>query len=206
MAKESGKKRLVVGISGASGAIIGVELLRAMQSHEDWETHLVISEGGIKTLAYETPHSLAEVQALATETHKLDDVGASIASGSFKAQGMIVAPCSMKTLAAISTGLSQNLLLRAADVMLKERRKLVLVVRECPLSPIHLHNMQVAANCGAIILPPVLTFYNHPRSIDDMVRHIVGKALDAFDIDITGFKRWDGKERSLPTAEAAKRE
>ena len=200
------KKRLIVGISGASGAILGVELLRAMRPHPDWESHLVISEGGIKTIAYETPYSLADVQALATQTHQLEDVGASIASGSFKAQGMVVAPCSMKTLAAISNGLSQNLLLRAADVTLKERRKLVLVVRECPLSQIHLHNMHVAASCGAIILPPVLTFYNHPRTIEDMVRHIVGKVLDIFDIDMAGFRRWDGMERTMPALEQAKGE
>lgn len=198
MPTESRKKRLVVGISGASGAIIGVELLRALKMQADWESHLVVSEGGIKTISYETPCSLAEVEALATQTHRLDDVGASIASGSFKAQGMVVAPCSMKTLAAISSGLSQNLLLRAADVTIKERRKLVLVVRESPLSPIHLHNMHVAASCGAIILPPMLTFYNHPRNIEDMVRHIVGKILDVFDIDIAGYKRWDGMERTLP--------
>ena len=111
---------------------------------------------------------------------------------------MVIAPCSMKTLSAISTGFAQNLLLRAADVTLKERRKLVLVVRETPLSPIHLHNMNVVANCGAVILPPMLTFYNHPRNIEDMVRHIVGKILDVFDIDMDGFKRWDGMERTSP--------
>jgi flavin prenyltransferase len=198
VSEAAGKKRLVVGISGASGAIIGIELLRALKAQPAWESHLVISEGGLKTIAYETPYTRAEVEALAAHTHQLEDVGASIASGSFKAEGMIVAPCSMKTLAAISNGLSLNLLLRAADVTLKERRKLVLVAREAPLSQIHLHNMHVAASCGAIILPPVLTFYNHPRSIEDMVRHIVGKILDIFDIDMSGFKRWDGNERTSP--------
>lgn len=204
MSKEKGKKRLIVGISGASGAVLGVELLRALRLHIDWETHLVISEGGVKTIAYETPYSLAEVEALATKTHQLEDVGASIASGSFKTQGMVIAPCSMKTLAAISNGLSQNLLLRAADVALKERRKLVLAVRESPLSSIHLHNMHVLATCGAIILPPMLTFYNHPRGIEDMVRHIVGKILDVFDIEMVGFERWDGMERTLPPGDVEK--
>lgn len=201
MSKVIGKKRLVVGISGASGAVIGVELLRALRQHPDWETHLVISDGGVRTLGYETRYSLAEVRALATETHPIDDIGGKIASGSFKAQGMVIAPCSMKTLSAIATGFAQNLLLRAADVTLKERRKLVLVARESPLSPIHLHNMNVVANCGAVVMPPMMTFYNHPRSIDDMVRHIVGKILDVFDIELAGFKRWDGWDRTLPSGD-----
>jgi flavin prenyltransferase len=198
MSKVTKRKRLIVGISGASGAIIGVELLRALRLHADWETHLVISEGGLKTIACETPYSIAEIEALATETHQLRDVGASIASGSFKTQGMVVAPCSMKTLAAIANGLSLNLLLRAADVVLKERRKLVLVAREAPLSPVHLRNMHSVATCGATILPPVLTFYNNPRSIEDMVRHVVGKILDVFDIEMDGFRRWDGHSPSPP--------
>jgi polyprenyl P-hydroxybenzoate/phenylacrylic acid decarboxylase-like protein len=206
MSREKGKKRLVVGISGASGAVIGVEVLRALRLHPEWESHLVISEGGARTIACETPYSIDEVKALASETHQIKDIGASIASGSFKVQGMVVAPCSMKTLAAVANGLSQNLLLRAADVTLKERRKLVLVVRESPLSRIHLHNMHVAASCGAIILPPMLTFYNHPRNIGDMVRHVVGKILDVFDIEMAGFKRWDGVERSLPDHGAEKDE
>jgi flavin prenyltransferase len=206
MSKEKGKKRLVVGISGASGAVIGVELLRALRLHPDWESHLVISEGGARTIAYETPYSIDEVKALATETHQIKDIGASIASGSFKTQGMVVAPCSMKTLAAVAHGLSQNLLLRAADVTLKERRKLVLVARESPLSQIHLHNMHVAASCGAIILPPMLTFYNHPRNLGDMVRHIVGKILDVFDVEMVGFNRWDGMERTLPEDDVTEKE
>ena len=125
---------------------------------------------------------------------EFDDVGASIASGSFKTEGMAVVPCSMKTLAAIAHGFSENLLSRAADVTLKERRKLVLVARKSPLSPIHLQNMQALAACGAIILPPVLTFYNHPRTVEDMVHHIVGKILDVFDIELEGFRRWNGAE------------
>jgi flavin prenyltransferase len=194
MPETIGKKRLVVGISGASGAIVGVELLRALRQHDEWETHLVISEGGRRTILHETRHSVAEVEALATETHPLDDIGAKIASGSFKAQGMVIAPCSMKTLAAVANGMAANLLLRAADVALKERRKLVLVARESPLSQIHLHNMHVVASCGAIIMPPMMTFYNRPETIEDMVRHIVGKILDVFDIEMSGFRRWNGMD------------
>jgi polyprenyl P-hydroxybenzoate/phenylacrylic acid decarboxylase-like protein len=194
-AKES--KRLVVGISGASGAILGIELLRAMQSFADWETHLVISKGAAITIGHETPYSLDEVKALAHTVYPLENIGASIASGTFKTEGMVVVPCSMKTVAGIANGLSLNLLLRAADVMLKERRKLVLVARESPLSGVHLHNMTLAASYGAIILPPVLTFYNRPHSIDDMIRHMVGKILDVFGLELPSFARWDGDVRPL---------
>ncbi len=173
--RNSASKRLIVGISGASGAILAVECLRALRRHAELETHLVVSRAAATTIAHETPYSLEEIAALASRTHRLDDIGASIASGSFKTEGMVVVPCSMKTLAAIAHGYSENLLLRAADVTLKERRKLVLVTRESPLSPIHIQNMQALAACGAVILPPVLTFYNHPRTVEDMVHHIVGK-------------------------------
>ena len=183
-------KRLVVGISGASGAILGVELLRAMQSMPGWETHLVVSDGGRRTLAYETELTVKEVAALATRCHPIEDVGALIASGTFRTCGMVVIPCSMKTVAGIASGYSDNLLLRAADVVLKERRRLVLVARETPLNPIHLRNLQTVADLGAVILPPVLTFYNRPASIDDMIRHLLGKVLDVFDLDLPGFKRW----------------
>jgi 4-hydroxy-3-polyprenylbenzoate decarboxylase len=194
MAREAAKKRLIVGISGASGAILAVELLRALKGHAEWETHLVVSRGGGVTIGCETPYSLDEVAALATHVHRLDAIGASIASGSFRTQGMVVVPCSMRTLAAIAHGVSDNLLLRAADVVLKERRKLVLAARESPLSPIHLQNMQALAACGAIILPPMLTFYDQPRTVEDMVRRFVGKMLDVFDIELEGFERWRGAE------------
>ncbi len=194
MTKETASKRLIVGISGASGAVLGVEFLRALRRHAEWETHLIVSQHAAKTIAYETPYSLDEIAALATHTHRFDDIGASIASGSFKTEGMVIVPCSMKTLAAIAHGFSENLLSRAADVTLKERRKLALVARESPLSPIHLQNMQALAACGAIILPPVLTFYNHPRTVEDMVHHVVGKILDLFDIELEGFRRWNGAE------------
>jgi len=184
-------KRMVVGISGASGAILGIELLKTMrQQFPSWETHLVISAGARRTIQLETSYSLEEVQSLATKCHPIEDVGASIASGTFKTEGMVVVPCSMKTVAGVASGFSTNLLLRAADVVIKERRKLVLVTRESPLSSIHLHNMNVVASAGAIVLPPVLTFYNHPETIEDMTRHIVGKILDVFQLEIVGFERW----------------
>lgn len=184
-------RRLIVGLSGASGAQIAIELLQAMRQFRDWETHLVISHGARRTIELETDFSVGEVESLATKCHALDDVGASIASGTFEAAGMVIVPCSMKTLAGIAHGFSQNLLLRAADVTLKERRKLVLLVRESPLSSIHLNNMVIASNAGAIILPPVLTFYTHPTTIQDLTNHIVCKALDIFGLAAVKFNRWD---------------
>ncbi len=183
-------RRIVVGISGASGAILGIELLKAIREFPEWESHLVISSGARRTIEHETPYAAAEVEALATRCHALEDVGASIASGTFKTQGMIIAPCSMKTLAGVASGYSDNLLLRAADVVIKERRKLVLVARESPLSPLHIRNMQTCSELGAVILPPVLTFYNMPQSIEDMTRHMVGKMLDIFGLELPRFKRW----------------
>jgi 4-hydroxy-3-polyprenylbenzoate decarboxylase len=190
MTERTSKKRLVVGMSGASGAPIGVELLQAMKHFPDWETHLVISEGARLTIEQETDLTFEDVASLATHYYKLNDVGASISSGTFRTQGMVIVPCSMKTLAGVATGYSENLLLRAADVVIKERRKLVMVARESPLSQLHLQNMQKAANLGALIIPPVLTFYNHPSTVQDMTRHIVGKILDVFELDMPDFKRW----------------
>ncbi|MGA3127357.1 MAG: UbiX family flavin prenyltransferase [Candidatus Korobacteraceae bacterium] len=188
-------QRLVVGISGASGAILGIDLLKTMrQQFPSWETHLVISGGARRTIEQETSYSIEEVESLATKCHSLENIGASIASGTFKTAGMVVVPCSMKTVAGVAHGMSTNLLLRAADVTIKERRKLVLVARESPLSSIHLHNLTMVASVGAIVMPPVMTFYNHPRSIEDMTRHIVGKILDVFDLEIGGFQRWAPEE------------
>lgn len=192
----SGKHRLVVGFSGSSGAPLGIEFLRAMQEFPNWETHLILSEGAERTLELEANSSLTEVQALATQCYELHDVAASISSGTFKTAGMVVIPCSMKTLAGIAHGFSDTLLLRAADVTLKERRKLVMVTRETPLSPIHLGNMLALANLGAVIMPPMLSYYNRPETVEDMTRHIVGKVLDCFDLDISGFRRWSGPAAS----------
>lgn len=184
------KKRMVVGMSGASGAEIGVELLKAMRDFPEWETHLVISQGARRTIELETSYTVTEIEALATRTYALDDVAASISSGSFKTEGMVVVPCSMKTVSGIASGFSHNLLLRAADVIIKERRKLVLVARETPLSAIHLRNMLTLAEMGSVILPPVLTCYNKPETVQDMVRHIVGKVTDIFGLEMKGFKSW----------------
>jgi 4-hydroxy-3-polyprenylbenzoate decarboxylase len=183
-------KKIIVGISGASGAPLAVELLRQLKKQKDVEVHLVVSRGAQLTLAQETDLRLEQVYELADMVYDNGNLGASIASGSFRTDGMIVVPCSMKTLAGIVSGYSENLLLRAADVVLKERRKLVLVPRECPLSNIHLRNMYEASQAGAILLPPVLSYYNHPESVADCTRHIVGKILDQFDLEGEGYNRW----------------
>jgi 4-hydroxy-3-polyprenylbenzoate decarboxylase len=185
------KKRLVVGISGASGVILGIEVLKALKSNPEWETHVVISGMAEKTICIETDYTPGEAAALADYAYGFDDLSASIASGTFRTEGMAIVPCSMKTLAGIASGYSENLLLRAADVTLKEGRKLVIAARECPLSVIHLNNMLMLAKMGAEIMPPMLSFYNRPESIDDLKHHIVGKILNSFGIDF-GLKRWGG--------------
>lgn len=184
------KKRLVIGMSGASGAILGIELINALKDNPEWETHLVISKGAAETIKQETQFTPEAVANLADNFYPIDAIGASIASGTFKAEGMVIVPCSMKTVAGIACGYSDNLLLRAADVTIKEGRKLVLVARECSLSAIHLRNMLSLAELGAVIMPPMITYYNHPHSMEDLTRHIVGKILDRFGIELNGFKRW----------------
>lgn len=184
------KKRLVIGISGASGAALAVDLLLCMREQAEWETHLVVSNSAETTLRLETSEQLSDVMKLATYCHSIKNIGASIASGTFKTEGMIVVPCSMKTLSGIATGYSDNLLLRAADVTIKERRPLVLVVRESPLSTIHLRNMLTLSEMGVIIMPPMITHYNKPMSMSDLSRHITGKILDKFSIEVSGFRRW----------------
>jgi 4-hydroxy-3-polyprenylbenzoate decarboxylase len=185
------KKRLVVGISGASGAILGIEVLKALRSNPEWETHVVITSMAKKTIAIETEYAPDEAAALADYAYDADDLSAPIASGTFVTHGMAIAPCSMKTAAGIACGYSENLLLRAADVTLKEGRKLVIAARECPLSVVHLKNLLALAEMGAVIMPPMLGFYNKPESINDVINHIVGKILGSFDI-AHGFKRWGG--------------
>ncbi len=189
------KKRLVVGLSGASGANLAIVLLEMMQQQPEWETHLVVSSGAKRTIELEVPETLAQVEAMATRVYNLNDIGANIASGTFKTEGMVVIPCSMKTTAGIANGYSENLLLRAADVTLKERRKLVLVVRETPLNQIHLRNMSTLASMGVILMPPMMTHYNKPQTIRDMEIHIVGKVLNEFGIDLPDFKRWQAPEQ-----------
>ncbi len=187
--KLSGK--LIVGITGATGTIFGVRLLQILEG-TGVETHLVMSKWATRTLLHETPYTAEEVQQMATHHYPSNDQGAAISSGSFLTKGMIVAPCSMKTLAAIANGMGDNLIARAADVILKERRKLVLLVRESPLNDIHLENMLKLSRMGVVIIPPVPAFYNHPRSIDDIVNHVVQRALDQFEIHIDVVSRWDG--------------
>lgn len=183
------KERIIVGISGASGAPLAIELLRAL-GQTQLESHLIVTSGGWRTIAEETGLTAEQVCALADVVHDADDIGAPPASGSWRTVGMVVVPCSMKTLAGIHSGYSDNLLLRAADVTLKERRKLVLVPRECPMSPIHLRNQYELSMMGAVILPPVLSYYNHPKTLEDAARHVVGKLLDQFGVEYEGFQRW----------------
>lgn len=185
-------KRLVVGISGASGAPLAVAFLEALRDTEI-ETHLVVTSGGERTLRQEMGLTLADVRALADVFYDNGDIGAAPASGSWKSMGMAVVPCSMKTLAGVHSGYSSGLLLRAADVALKERRRLVLAARECPLSPIHLRNMYELSQMGAVILPPVLSYYQGPETLQDATDHIVGKLLDQFGVDHPRFRRWNGK-------------
>ena len=181
--------RVIVGISGASGAPLAIRLLQALRQ-TTLECHLIVTASGWQTISEETGMTAEQVCALADAVYNVDDIGAPPASGSWQALGMVVIPCSMKTLAGIHSGFSENLLLRAADVTLKERRKLVLVPRECPLSPIHLRNQYELSMMGAVILPPVLGYYHHPKNIEDMERHLVGKILDQFDVEYDGFRRW----------------
>ncbi|MBI3199498.1 MAG: UbiX family flavin prenyltransferase [Rhodospirillales bacterium] len=182
-------KRLVIGISGASGVIYGVRLLAALKPLPV-ETHLVMTRTAEVTLAHETDFKVAAVRRLADVVHRIDDLAAAVSSGSFRTAGMIVAPCSMRSLGEIANGITSNLLTRAADVVLKERRKLVLLVRETPLHAIHLRNMATLADMGAIIAPPVPAFYNRPKTLDDVIDHTVGRVLDLFDLDTGKVKRW----------------
>ena len=198
--------RLIVGISGATGAVFGVRLLQVLQSSEV-ETHLVVSKWGARTLIHETPYSLEKVHQMARRSYSSNDEGAAVSSGSFLTRGMVVCPCSVRSLAAIAQGHGDNLIHRAADVILKERRKLVLVVRETPLNDVHLENMLKLSRMGAVIFPPVPAFYNHPQTIDNIIDHTVMRILDQFDIHLPSLKRWDGRmsvgessERTEPKA------
>jgi flavin prenyltransferase len=181
--------RLIIGISGATGITYGVRLLEELRIARV-ETHLVTSRAGEMTRAYETEHSAAELRAKAAVSYNISDVGAAISSGSFRTMGMVVAPCSMRTLAEIASGVTTTLLTRAVDVCLKERRRVVLLVRETPLTTIHLRNMLTATEAGAIIFPPVPAFYDRPASIDDIVDHTVGRVLDLFAIESGLVHRW----------------
>jgi 4-hydroxy-3-polyprenylbenzoate decarboxylase len=188
-------KRMIIGISGASGVTYGVRLLQLLRN-AGVETHLVMSKTAELTFAYETDLKIAEVRELANVSHAIDDLASAISSGSFRTAGMIVAPCSMRSMSEIASGVTTTLLTRAADVVLKERRRLVLMVRETPLHTGHLRTMTALSEMGAIIAPPVPAFYAKPENLDDMVEHTVGRVLDLFDIDIGIVRRW-GEDEAL---------
>ena len=193
----SDKQRLIVGVSGASGVIYGVRLLQILKPLPI-ETHLVVSRSAEITLAYETDLKVKDLQALADVIHRNEDIGASISSGSFKTQGMVIAPCSVRSLAEIASGVTSSLLTRAADVVLKERRRLVLMVRETPLHSGHLKNMLAVSEMGGIIAPPVPAFYARPESLEAMVDHSLGRILDLFGIESGGVTRWGEEQKRRP--------
>jgi 4-hydroxy-3-polyprenylbenzoate decarboxylase len=192
-------KRLIVGISGASGVIHGIRLLEAVQALENVETHLIISTAGAQTIGLETDYTIDMVSALADVTYRFNDIAASISSGSFKTDGMVIIPCSMKTLAGVAHSFSDNLLLRAADVVLKDRRRLVIVPRETPLHLGHLRLMTEITQLGGILVPPMPAFYHHPRTIDDLINQTVNRVLDLLEIELPAdlFQRWAGGKDSL---------
>ncbi|MDH4191400.1 MAG: UbiX family flavin prenyltransferase [Betaproteobacteria bacterium] len=185
-------QRIVVGITGATGAVYGLRLLQALRA-ADIETHLVLSKWGLQTIEHETGLRLDDLHERASVVHGTGNMAATISSGSFRTDGMVIAPCSMRSAAAIAQGCGETLVHRAADVMLKERRKLVLVARETPLSEVHLENLLKLARMGVTILPPMPAFYNHPATIDDIVEHVVARVLDQFGIDAEFARRWDGE-------------
>jgi 4-hydroxy-3-polyprenylbenzoate decarboxylase len=185
------KRRLIVGISGATGAIYGVRIIEILSKIDDVETHLVLTKAGRMTIQVETPYSLKDVENMADVVHDINNVGASISSGSFRTAGMVIAPCSMKSMSGIAHSLGGDLLVRAADVVLKERKKLVLVARETPLHLGHLEAMVALTRMGAIIFPPVPAFYHRPKTLDDIINQTVTRVLDQFDIDVKLFHRWD---------------
>lgn len=184
--------RLIVGITGATGSIYGVRILERLRE-AGVESHLIVTRWGARTLLHETPYSKEQVESLATQSYNAADMGAAISSGSFKTDGMIVAPCSAKTLGAIANGYGDNLVHRAADVTLKERRRLVLALREAPLSDIHLENMLKLSRMGAVVMPPVPAFYTMPQTVDDIVDHTVARLLDLFGVEVKGAPRWTGE-------------
>jgi flavin prenyltransferase len=184
-------KRLIVALTGATGSIYGIRLLQALHG-SDVETHLVISRWGARTLLHETSYTLDQVKRMATRAYRDEDQGAALSSGSFLTAGMVIAPCSMRTLSAIAHGQAESLVHRAADVVLKERRRLVLLVREAPLSDIHLENMLKLSRMGVVIAPPVPAFYDHPKTVEDIVNHTVQRVLDLFDVHLDVAERWSG--------------
>ena len=192
MMKKAEQKRIIIGITGASGAIFGIEILRELKK-TDFETHLIISDPGKKVIDLETDLPIKDVESLADHIHDNGDIGSPLASGSFLTKGMIIAPCSIKTLSGIVNSYADNLLIRTADVTLKEKRRLILLVRETPFHKGHLRLMSMAVDMGAQILPPMPSFYHHPKSIEDIIRHVVGKVFDNFGIENRLYQRWGEK-------------
>jgi 4-hydroxy-3-polyprenylbenzoate decarboxylase len=190
------KKKLIIGISGATGAIYGVRILEILAGLEGIETHLVLTKAGKMTIQVETPYSVKDVESMADVVHDVGNVGTSISSGSFRTAGMVIAPCSMKSMGGIAHSLGGDLLVRAADVVLKERKKLVLVVRETPLHLGQLEAMVALTRMGAVVFPPVPAFYHLPKTVDDVINQTVARILDQFDIDVKLFHRWDDKGMS----------
>jgi len=185
-------KRVIVGMTGATGSIYGLRILEALRSAGGWETHLIVSEAGMLNAWQEYKLARKDIQKLADVVHNVRDVGASVASGSFLTEGMVIAPCSMKTLAAVAHAFADNLITRAADVVLKERRRLVLITREAPLNLAHLRNMVAVTEMGGVIFPPVPAFYAGAETIDDLVNHTVGRVLDLFAVEHETIRRWQG--------------
>lgn len=189
----SAKKRLIIGMTGATGAIYGVRMLQILKEQSQWETHLVISSAGLVNLKHELDMTRDDLYALADVTHGIHDIAATISSGGFKTEGMIIAPCSMKTLAAVAHGFGDNLISRGADVVLKERRRLVVMPRETPLHLVHIRNMGIVTEMGGIMFPPMPVFYSKTDSLSAMVNETVGRILDLFGVDVTGlYTPWDG--------------
>jgi flavin prenyltransferase len=198
MLTKNSHKKIIIAITGASGAIYGVRLLNALRETDSVETHLVISSAGLLNLQQELKMNRAELTTLASAVHHINDVGASIASGSFQSSAMVIAPCSMRTLAAVAHGLSDNLITRAADVMLKERRRLILMVRETPLNLAHLRNMTSVTEMGGIIFPPLPAFYHQPQTIDDIINHSISRIFDLLEIPYPAAPRWNGMTPTYP--------
>ncbi|HEX2824820.1 MAG TPA: UbiX family flavin prenyltransferase [Burkholderiales bacterium] len=190
-------KRLIVGITGATGSIYGIRILEALRAGGGWETHLVVSEAGMLNAHQEYKLARKDLTKLADVVHNVRDIGATIASGSFITEGMVIAPCSMKTLSGVAHAFSDNLVTRAADVVLKERRRLVLITREAPLNLAHLRNMVAVTEMGGIVFPPVPAFYSGARTIDGIVNHTVGRVLDLFGVEHESIKRWQGMKEGL---------
>jgi len=189
-------KRLIIGISGATGAIYGVRMLEVLAKLKDVETHLVLTRAARMTIQVETPHSVKDVESMADVVHDINNVGASISSGSFRTAGMVIAPCSMKSMGGIAHSVGGDLLVRAADVILKERKKLVLVARETPLHLGHLETLAALTRMGAVIFPPVPAYYHRPKTLDDIINQTVSRILDQFDIDVNLFERWSDAQMS----------